>query len=247
MKVFLAAPFGNYLSFPNAISVTGTWTLQHRAGTLKRLWRVASTLRYDFKLQGWVNNLGLPNEGIHVGLKKTSSSNQVLSIAGIERNDWIELESLIPEEQSIELNLSCPNVSERTVWNDLPVFFLGNQREWCIAKVSPLITPEQLGFLIEEVGFTQLHLCNSLPVLRGGLSGEVLRSYVLNYLEFIRGEWGDGLELIAGGGVNGIGAASDYLAAGANHLSLGSVCFNPWKARTLVKKLTTSTSTLTFT
>jgi len=247
MKVFLAAPFGNYLSFPNAISVTGTWTLQHRAGTLKRLWRVASTLRYDFKLQGWVNNLGLPNEGIKVGLEKTSSPNQVLSIAGIERNDWIELESLIPEEQSIELNLSCPNVSERTVWNDLPVFFLGNQREWCIAKVSPLITPEQLGFLIEEVGFTQLHLCNSLPVLRGGLSGEVLRSYVLNHLKFIRSEWGDGLELIAGGGVNGIGAASDYLAAGANHLSLGSVCFNPWKARTLVKKLTTSTSTLTFT
>ena len=236
-KVFIAAPFGNYLSFDNTISVTGTWTLQHRAGTWKRLWRIASTLRYDFKLKGWVNNLGLPNEGIEVGLEKTLPD-QVLSIAGIERNDWIQLESVIPENQSIELNLSCPNVSERTVWNDLPVFFLGDKREWCIAKVSPLITPEQLQFLIEEVGFTQLHLCNTLPVLRGGLSGEVLRSYVLNHLEFIRNEWGDGLELIAGGGVNGIGAASDYLAAGANHLSLGSVCFNPWKARTLVRKLT---------
>jgi len=237
MKVFIAAPFGNYLSFPNTVSVTGTWTLKHRAGVMKRLWRIASSLRYDFKLKGWVNNLGLPNEGIHVGLEKTSSD-QVLSIAGIERNDWIELESLIPENQSLELNLSCPNVSERTVWNDLPVFFLGNKREWCIAKVSPLITPEQLGFLIEEVGFTQLHLCNTLPVLRGGLSGEVLRSYVLNRLEFIRNEWGDGLELIAGGGVNSLGAASDYLAAGANHLSLGSVCFNPWKTKTLVRKLT---------
>ena len=237
MKVFIAAPFGNYLSFPNTVSVTGTWTLKHRAGVMKRLWRIASSLRYDFKLKGWVNNLGLPNEGIHVGLKKTSSD-QVLSIAGIERNDWIELESLIPENQSLELNLSCPNVSERTVWNDLPVFFLGNKREWCIAKVSPLITPEQLQFLIEEVGFTQLHLCNTLPVLRGGLSGEVLRSYVLNHLEFIRNEWGDGLELIAGGGIDGIGAASDYLAAGANHLSLGSVCFNPWKTKTLVRKLT---------
>ena len=236
-KVFIAAPFGNYLSFDNTISVTGTWTLQHRAGTWKRLWRIASTLRYNFKLKGWVNNLGLPNEGIEVGLEKTLPD-QVLSIAGIERNDWIQLESVIPESQSIELNLSCPNVSERTVWNDLPVFFLGDKREWCIAKVSPLITPEQLGFLIEEVGFTQLHLCNTLPVLRGGLSGEVLRSYVLNHLEFIRNEWGDGLELIAGGGIDGIGAASDYLAAGANHLSLGSVCFNPWKARTLVRKLT---------
>ena len=237
MKIFIAAPFGNYLSDPNAISVTGSWTLKHRAGVWKRLWRIACSLRYDRKLQGWVNALGLPNEGIEIGLKKTSPD-QVLSIAGIERNDWIELESRIPEEQSIELNLSCPNITERTVWNDLPVFFLGNKREWCIAKVSPLITPEQLQFLIEEVGFTQLHLCNTLPVLRGGLSGEVLRSYVLNHLEFIRNEWGDGLELIAGGGVNSLGAASDYLAAGANHLSLGSVCFNPLKTRTLVRKLT---------
>ena len=98
MKIFIAAPFGNYLSFPNTISVTGTWTLKHRAGLLKRLWRIASTLRYDFKLKGWVNNLGLPNEGIHVGLKKTLPD-QVLSIAGIERNDWIQLESLIPENQ----------------------------------------------------------------------------------------------------------------------------------------------------
>jgi len=225
------------LSDPNAISVTGSWTLKHRAGTWKRLWRIACSLRYDRKLKGWVNALGLPNEGIEIGLKKTSPD-QVLSIAGIERNDWIELESRIPEEQSIELNLSCPNITERTVWNDLPVFFLGNKREWCIAKVSPLITPEQLAFLIEEVGFTQLHLCNTLPVLKGGLSGPTLRSYVLNHLEFIRNEWGDGLELIAGGGVDSFGAASDYLAAGANHLSLGSVCFNPWKAKTLVRKLT---------
>ena len=236
MKIFVAAPFGNYLTFDNAISVTGTWTLKHRAGMLKRLWRVASTLRYDFKLQGWVNNLGLPNEGIEVGLERTSSS-QILSIAGIERNDWIELESKIPENQSIELNLSCPNVSERTVWNDLPVFFLGNKRKWCIAKVSPLITPEQLGFLIDEVGFTQIHLCNTLPVLKGGLSGKSLRSYVLSHLEFIRSEWGDSLELIAGGGINEFGVASDYLASGANHLSLGSVCFNPWKAKALIQKL----------
>ena len=236
MKIFIAAPFGNYLSFPNTISVTGTWTLKHRAGLLKRLWRIASTLRYDFKSQGWVNNLGLPNEGIHVGLEKTLPD-QVLSIAGIERNDWIELESIIPEDQSIELNLSCPNITERTVWNDLPIFFLGNKRKWCIAKVSPLITPEQLAFLIDEVGFTQLHLCNTLPVLRGGLSGRSLRSYVLNHLEFIRNEWGDGLELIAGGGVNDFGAASDYLASGATHLSLGSVCFNPLKTKKLIQKL----------
>ena len=239
MKIFIAAPFGNYLSYDDTISVTGSWTLKHRAGTWKRLWRIASSLRYDRKLKGWVNALGLPNEGIEVGLQKTFPD-QILSIAGIERNDWVELESKIPEKQSLELNLSCPNITERTVWNDLPVFFLGNKRKWCIAKISPLITPEQLGFLIEEVGFTQLHLCNTLPVMKGGLSGEVLRSYVLNHLEFIRNEWGDGLELIAGGGVNSFGVASDYLAAGANHLSLGSVCFNPLKTKKLIRKLVTT-------
>jgi len=238
MKLFIAAPFGNYLSYDNTISVTGTWTLQHRAGTWKRLWRIASSLRYDRKLKGWVNALGLPNEGIEVGLHKTFPD-QVLSIAGIERNDWVELESKIPERQSIELNLSCPNITERTVWNDLPIFFLGNKRKWCIAKVSPLITPEQLSFLIEEVGFTQLHLCNTLPVLKGGLSGRELIPYVLNHLEFIRNEWGDGVELIAGGGIDSFGVASDYLAAGANHLSLGSVCFNPWKTKKLIRKLST--------
>ena len=237
MKIFIAAPFGNYLSYDNTISVTGTWTLQHRAGVMKRLWRIASSLRYDFKLKGWVNALGLPNEGIEIGLEKTLPD-QILSIAGIERDDWIQLESKISEKQSIELNLSCPNITERTVWNDLPVFFLGDKREWCIAKVSPLITPEQLGFLIDEVGFTQLHLCNTLPVLRGGLSGKELVPYVLNHLEFIRAEWGDSLELIAGGGIDSFGVASDYLAAGANHLSLGSICFNPLKTRTLINKLT---------
>ena len=236
MKIFIAAPFGNYLSFDNTISVTGTWTLQHRAGVMKRLWKIASTLRYNSKLKGWVNALGLPNEGIDVGLQKTSPD-QVLSIAGIERNDWIQLESKIPVDQSIELNLSCPNVSERTVWNDLPVFFLEDKREWCIAKVSPLITPEQIAFLIEEVGFTQLHLCNTLPVMRGGLSGRVLRPYVLEHIDLIRETWGDSVEIIAGGGIDSFNSAYDYLSAGANHLSLGSVCFNPWKTRTLIRKL----------
>ncbi len=236
MKIFIAAPFGNYLSFDNTISVTGTWTLQHRAGVMKRLWKIASTLRYNSKLKGWVNALGLPNEGIDVGLQKTFPD-QILSIAGIERDDWIQLESKIPEDQSIELNLSCPNVSERTVWNDLPVFFLGDKREWCIAKVSPLITPEQLAFLIEEVGFTQLHLCNTLPVMRGGLSGRVLRPYVLEHIDLIRETWGDSVEIIAGGGIDSFNSAYDYLSAGANHLSLGSVCFNPWKTRTLIRKL----------
>ena len=59
--------------------MTGTWTLKRRAGWIKRTWRLISTLRYDSKKKGWINRLGLPNEGLLHGLNKTSY-NDILSI-----------------------------------------------------------------------------------------------------------------------------------------------------------------------
>ncbi len=47
-KMFISAPFGNYIKHPNAISVTGTWTLAERKGLL---WSVVRSLRYDFKMK----------------------------------------------------------------------------------------------------------------------------------------------------------------------------------------------------
>ena len=43
MKYFIAAPFGNYLKFENAISVTGSWTVEPRPGLA---WQILKTLRY---------------------------------------------------------------------------------------------------------------------------------------------------------------------------------------------------------
>ena len=103
---FIAAPFGNYYKFndksryQNCISVTGTWTLKRRAGWLKRLWKISSTLRYDFKMHGWTNKLGLPNEGLLHGIKKTSTE-EVLSIAAINKDDWLKKESLFENTNSL--------------------------------------------------------------------------------------------------------------------------------------------------
>ena len=36
-KFFIAAPFGNYLNFENAISVKGSYTMLHRPGLIKQL------------------------------------------------------------------------------------------------------------------------------------------------------------------------------------------------------------------
>ena len=52
MTTFISAPFGNYLKFKNAVSVTGTWTYKPRPGLLdwfKKSWnRIWNT---TYKLQ----------------------------------------------------------------------------------------------------------------------------------------------------------------------------------------------------
>ena len=190
---------------------------------------------------GWTNRLQLPNPGVVVGLERILR-NEVLSIAEVQRGDFKELVQIIPVNQSVELNLSCPNLGTSLPWDSAEVFikYKGTswEREWCIAKLSPLTTPEQLEFLIDDLGFTQLHFSNTLPLEgdRGGLSGRVLRPYTLELIRLVRENWGSDIEIIAGGGVSDFGAVYEYLNEGANHVSLGSVCFNPFKLRKILRQ-----------
>ena len=231
---FISAPFGNYIKPAGCISVTGTWTLKPRGN---RLWAVVKTLRYNKEVGGWTNKLGLPNPGIDVGLQKTSLS-EVLSIAETNKGDFQKLNDLIPNDQSVELNLSCPNVEKKLTWENAKTLLNDSKRKWCIAKLSPLTTPEELQFLIEDLGFTQFHFSNTLPFGdAGGISGPVLRRFTVDLIELCRKEWGEDLELIAGGGVRDLGAVMEYLGAGANHISLGSVCFNPFVFRKLLRNI----------
>jgi hypothetical protein len=64
-SLVIGAPFGNYLERPYATSTVGTFTLTRRGGVLHRWWRVLSTLRYNSRIGGLVNKLGLPNPGIY--------------------------------------------------------------------------------------------------------------------------------------------------------------------------------------
>jgi dihydroorotate dehydrogenase len=229
-KFFISAPFGNYIKPKGCIPVAGTFTLNARGN---RLWSVLKTLRYNSAQSGWVNRLGLPNPGIRNGLEKNPT---VISIAEIDKGDFQRLNVLIPENQSIELNLSCPNLDKKLSWESAKCF-TPNTRKWCIAKMSPLTTPEEIKFVVEHLGITQLHFSNTLPTIRGGLSGPMLRGYTTELIELARSEYGDSVEIIAGGGVSDFGSVTDYLSSGANHISLGSVCFNPFKLRKLLRSL----------
>ena len=46
------------------------------------------------------------------------------------------------------------------------------------------------------------------------------------------------VEIIAGGGVTTSRDAKIYKDAGANHISLGSVCFTPWKIKKIINEET---------
>ena len=229
-QFFISAPFGNYIKPKGTIPVTGTFTLNARGN---RFWAVLKTLRYNTAHNGWTNRLGLPNPGIREGLKKGS---KIISIAEIDKGDFQRLNVLIPENQSIELNLSCPNLNKKLSWESAKCFD-SEKREWCIAKLSPLTTPEELKFVVEFLGFTQLHFSNTLPTIYGGLSGPVLRKYTMELIDLARSEYGNSVEIIAGGGVSDFGSVTNYLSNGADHVSIGSVCFNPLRLRKLLKKL----------
>ena len=235
-EIFISAPFGNYIRHRNAITVTGTWTLNPRGNRFKS---VIKTLRYDREEGGWVNRLGLSNPGLIVGLKKTWATH-VLSIAETSEDEFLIMEDAIPIDINVELNLSCPNLTNHTVPklldNDSPKIFTSSQtRDWCIAKVSPFISEKELEHVIEKLNFKQIHFANTIPTKKGGLSGPALKPYVSQLIRFVRTIWGDAITIIAGGGIQKKDDISEYINEGANHVSLGTVCFNPIRLRKLLR------------
>lgn len=231
MATFISAPFGNYLKFKNAISVTGTWTYKPRPGLFRQ---VVKTLRYT--RDGWRNKIGLRNRGIKYGLKKTKAD-EVLSIAAIGEHDWINLESIVPEDQNIELNISCPNLDthqDSTIFNGFDLWPTA-YRKWCIVKVPPTATYALLDKIV-KLGFTQIHASNTLPTDKGGLSGAILLPHTRRIIKYLKREY-DHVEVIAGGGIKETWHAEFYKDLGADHFSIGTACFNPFKVWRTVNEI----------
>lgn len=225
---FISAPFGNYVKRSDAVSVTGTWTLESRPGRLKQIIR---TLRYTSR--GWRNKLGLRNPGLAVGLKNTKP-NECLSIAAINPTDWLRMYEKISRNKNIELNISCPNLDshqDTTQWEGFELFSQ-QQSTWCIVKIPPTATKDLVDKLVDK-GYNQIHASNTLATDKGGLSGQVLVPYTLELVEYIK-RVHPHVQVIAGGGVYAKPDAQRYINAGADHISLGTVCFTPWKLKGII-------------
>jgi len=221
-KIIIGAPFGNYFSWPGTTSTLGTFTRDYRGN---RLWRCLKTLRYNFKMRGWINSLGLPNPGINSLKIEHVNDNVIVSVYGFNQDDWIYLSKYSRDIgiRTIELNISCPNVKKNPELKFLPKLFCTHS---VIVKLPPLRWIELAKPFYEE-GIKTFHLCNTMPTPKGGLSGKTLKQYSLWAIEDFRQKWGKNVTLIGGGGITSMLDIHDYLLAGANHVSIASMLLNP--------------------
>jgi dihydroorotate dehydrogenase len=107
------------------------------------------------------------------------------------------------------------------------------RNEWCIVKVPPTASNNLLDKIV-DMGYNQIHASNTLYTPKGGLSGQILVEHTLRIIDYIKNKHKH-VEIIAGGGVKSKTDAQNYIEAGADHISLGTVCFTPWKVSRILK------------
>ena len=100
-------------------------------------------------------------------------------------------------------------------------------------KVPPTSSNKLLDKIVER-GYNHIHASNTLYTPQGGLSGQVLVEHTLRIIDYCKKEHPH-VEIIAGGGVRNKQDVTRYKNAGADHISLGTVCFTPWKVTSLLK------------
>jgi len=220
--IFISPPFGNYIHLPNTIPIRGSFTLNERPG---KWGQILKTLRYIPHLNGWVNKIGLRNPGIDYAIK-TYRKGQIISIAIMDQKEIKPIVDKIPDDMDIELNVSCPNTDKHMINKGLKVF-LNKKRDWCIIKLPPINYQEDFDRYYNE-GFRQFHLSNTLPTKYGGLSGPLLKPYTQKNIQYIRKFYPKCI-IIAGGGIRSIKDIDEYKNSGANHFSVSTLFFNPFK------------------
>jgi dihydroorotate dehydrogenase len=232
-RLFVSAPFGNYLQPAGTVATLGTFTALRRPG---RLWRILRTVRYYPRLRAWVNKIGLRNPGIGWLERKAAAGaldlgDRLVSVHGFSAADWWLLLDAIARLRpaGVELNMSCPNVGEID-WPE-PLF------ERALATGVPVVVklpPVQFETMFERAlaaGVRGFHACNTLPIPAGGLSGKPLKPVALQCIRRLRelaGEvvWAD-LRVLGGGGIREPEDIDEYAAHGVCAVAVGTKVMNP--------------------
>lgn len=232
MKDFIiSAPFGNYITHGKCTSICGTYTLHKRGSWLKRFYRAVTTIR-PIK-NGWVNKIGLQNPGIK-SIKRFNST-KIYSVAAIQPEEWDELIDYIPKEIKVELNLSCPNIDQKSDISDPQAISYIKKFPIVIFKLSPTNQVYNEVDRLINLGAQYIHIANTLSTHRGGESGERLKLFSLKTIAAVREKYPN-IKIIGGGGIYSDKDIELYKNSGANYFSLATIWFKPWKAIRMLKK-----------
>jgi dihydroorotate dehydrogenase (NAD+) catalytic subunit len=207
---------------------------------------------------GMLNSIGLANPGIDLFLSRTLPQLAKLgipiwvSVGGFEPDDYAEICSRLDDEAdvaAIELNVSCPNVespSATTAQIVATARLATRKRLW--AKLSPAVPDiAEVALAAHEAGADGLSLVNTIrglklddrtlaPVLApgvGGLSGPALKPIALAAVYACYRA--TALPIVGMGGVQTGRDVVDFVAAGAEHVALGTVLFADPDAPTRVR------------
>lgn len=182
---------------------------------------------------GIINNVGLDNPGLDAfietilpSLKQKGCPIVVSILATNDVNKTVRMaRKLNGLVDGLELNLSCPNTSNKhsflfkavkstvnkVLWNvDLPI----------IVKLSYRDNIVELASAAFYGGATAVSAINSIPVLNGGLSGPAIRPIALKCVSDIKQSVD--IPIIGIGGITRYSDAQEFFKAGATAIAVGS-------------------------
>jgi dihydroorotate dehydrogenase (NAD+) catalytic subunit len=197
---------------------------------------------------GMLNSIGLANPGIDMFLSRNLSGLAKLgvpiwvSVGGFTADEYAETCSRLDDEaevSAIELNVSCPNVesaAQGTAQIVATARLATRKQLW--AKLSPAV-PDigEIALAAQAAGADGLSLVNTIRGLKlddrtlepalgpgpGGLSGPALKPIALAAVHACYRA--TGLPIVGMGGIQSGRDVLDFVAAGAEHVALGTVLF----------------------
>jgi dihydroorotate dehydrogenase (NAD+) catalytic subunit len=197
---------------------------------------------------GMLNSIGLANPGIDRFLTRNLPQLEKLgvpvwvSVGGFETDDYAEICSRLDDHaaiSAIELNVSCPNVdapAESAAQIVAAARLATRKQLW--AKLSPAVPDiAEVACAAQAAGADGLSLVNTIrglkldartlrPVLgpgQGGLSGPALKPIALAAVATCYRA--TGMPIVGMGGVCSGLDALELIAAGAQHVALGTILF----------------------
>ncbi len=230
--------------------VTKSVMLEPRAGrATPRMSETPSGMLNGIGLQGPGIDDFLENDLAWLNEKKIAT---VVSIAGNTVEEFAKLAYKLKNRSdilAIEVNISCPNVEDRnkvfacnpvTAQDAIKAVRKHITSVPILAKLSPDVTDiVEIAAAVIKVGADGLSLINTLlgmvidtkslkPLLSGGtggLSGPAIRPVAVRCIYQVREAFND-VFILGSGGLRTGNDAVEFIAAGANAISLGTIIFN---------------------